>query len=50
MMIDDIKKNELTEQELTERNERYELNETEMEEVAGGWLAPGPLDYLKRER
>ena len=46
-MLNDIKKNELTEQEMTK------LNETEMEEVAGGWMAPGPLDFLKdanRER
>ena len=38
-MLNDIKKNELT--------------ETEMEEVAGGRMAPGPLDFLKdanRER
>lgn len=38
-MVDELKKDEQNEQELTE---------TEMEEVAGGWVAPGPLDLLKQ--
>ena len=29
-------------------NKEKELNETEMEEVSGGWAAPGPLDLLKQ--
>ena len=33
-MMDELKKDELT--------------ETEMEEVSGGWVAPGPLDLLKQ--
>ena len=38
-MVDELKKDEQNEQELTEN---------EMEEVAGGWVAPGPLDWLKQ--
>ena len=32
---------------MDERTEQ-ELNETEMEEVAGGQMPPGPLDLLKQ--
>ena len=38
-MVDELKKDEQNEQQLTE---------TEMEEVTGGWGAPGPLDLLKQ--
>lgn len=38
-MMDELKKDEQNEQELTE---------TEMEEVAGGLVIPGPLDLLKQ--
>lgn len=38
-MVDELKKDEQNEQQLTE---------TEMEEVTGGWVAPGPLDLLKQ--